>query len=267
MNTTNNSISFVLVETTHAGNIGAAARAMKTMGFTSLRLVNPCEHLTAEAMVRASGADDILKGAEIYDSLSAAVADRTRVFGTSGRSRSLEWSTVELEQAAQIIAAPATNDSHQQGAAAIVFGRERSGLTNEELDVCDHRLSIPCNPDFSSLNLGSAVQVVAYELHRTLAAGNSNDSAVDSEGASAETRVDKQAMEHFFTHLEQVLVMTGFLDPEKPRYLMRRLRRLFGRAEPAREEMQILRGFLTSVEKSLAAENKANPSQKSRKPH
>lgn len=239
------SITFVLVNTTHAGNIGAAARAMKTMGFASLRLVEPCKYRTAEALARASGADDIVHSAEVFSSLKEAIADCHQVYGTSARSRSLEWTVVSAKDAALQI----SQTSSSEGKTAVVFGRERSGLTNEELDLCHHRLWIPTNPDFSSLNLGSAVQVVAYELSMALRGGA--EKPVDRDSTAENAPADSAAMEHFYGHLEQTLIKTEFLDPENPRLLLRRLRRYFGRSQPSVTELNILRGILTSVHKSL----------------
>lgn len=248
---------FVLVETTHSGNIGAAARAMKTMGFSKLRLVKPCKYMTAEALARASGADDIVRGAEVFDSLEDAISDCVSVYGTSARSRSMEWSVSDVPEVAERI-------KNEQTSAAVVFGRERSGLTNEELACCNGRLWIPSNPDFSSLNLASAVQVVTYELRRSVGFGYQSHSPVATSekplqphvGHLADTTdddppADHAAMQHFFNHLESVMINTGFLNPDNPRLLMQRLRRLFSRSQILHSEVQILRGFLTAVDKSV----------------
>ena len=236
-------LSIVLVETTHAGNIGAAARAMKTMGYDDLRLVRPCKYLTAESLARASGADDIVKNAPVFDSLEDALRDRSRVFGTSARSRTLEWSSQELPEAVAEIHAT-------DMAAAVVFGRERSGLTNDELALCHSRLAIPSNPDFSSLNLASAVQVVTYELRRGRGFETAGANVAQSD-TPGEPVASHETLEHMFDHIERVAVNTGFLDPENPRLLMQRFRRLFSRASLLSSEAQIMRGFLTAVEKSL----------------
>lgn len=241
------SIHFVLVNTTHAGNIGAAARAMKTMGFASLRLVNPCRYQTADSLARASGADSIVRDAEVFSSLDDAIADCHQIYGTSARSRSLEWTVVTAREAAESIAVSLASGqaAQEQGTGektAVVFGRERSGLTNEELALCQHRLWIPSNPEFSSLNLGSAVQVVAYELAMAAAFGT----VTDTEPAT-EPLADAAAMARFYTHLEQTLIATGFLDPDNPRHLLRRLKRYFGRNQPTETELNIFRGILTSV--------------------
>jgi len=173
-------IVFVMVGTTHTGNLGAAARAMKTMGFTSMRLVDTCSHLSAEALARSSGANDVLRDAQSFNTLKAAIADCRIVIGTSARARQLAVPLKSCRDiAAELAELTASADALanvQEGAAdealvqrvAMVFGQERSGLSNESLDLCTRLLRIPCNPDFSSLNLGSAVQVVAYELSQAV---------------------------------------------------------------------------------------------------
>ena len=285
-------VHFVLVDTTHAGNIGAAARAMKTMGFGSLRVVQTNRqhqgkrsgepHLGDEAYARASGAGDILENATVYDSLQAAIGDCVHAYGTSARSRSLEWQTVSARQAGQQVLSH-YGGSEVQDHVAFVFGRERSGLTNDELALCSHRLNIPTNPDFSSLNLGSAVQVVAYELHvclssqtqgelptrlqaqalaqapslsseqsaTRLTAGESDvtpGNGSKEEGTlEADRLADNAGMEQFFEHLERTLITIGFLKTDNPRLLMPRLRRYFGESRPRQSELNILRGILSAV--------------------
>lgn len=254
-------VHFVLVDTTHAGNIGAAARAMKTMGFSSLRLVQTESqhqsrrsgqpHLGDEAQARASGASDILEAATQFDSLEEALSDCVHAFGTSARSRSLEWQTISARDAGTEVRAHYAQPGSQDHV-AFVFGRERSGLTNEELALCSHRLNIPTNPLFSSLNLGSAVQVIAYELHESLLAETKDSAVTDrqagTEPVSEEDRLaDNAGMERFFVHLEQTLITIGFLNPENPRLLMPRLRRYFSVHRPRQSELNILRGILTAV--------------------
>lgn len=247
-----NNICFVLVETTHSGNIGAAARAMKTMGFSELRLVNPCKYLTAEALARASGADEIVRNAKVYESLKDAIADCVDVYGSSARSRSMEWSVSSVPEVAEnILEAPPGSQT------ALVFGRERSGLSNEELASCNGRLWIPSSPDYSSLNLASAVQVVAYELRRSV--GFNYGEVEDSRETDDDPPAKHAALEHFYEHLQSSMTQTGFLDPENPRLLMQRFRRLFGRSRLLRSEVQMLRGFLSAVDKS-AVEKDGPPS-------
>lgn len=253
-------IVFVLVGTTHSGNIGAAARAIKVMGFNKLRLVDACSHRTAEAIARSSGANEILENAVCHDTLDAAVADCVAVIGTSARSRNLSVPMLSCRDIADEIAVSAKASDDVQ-TVAMVFGHERSGLSNESLDRCTRLLRIPCNPDFSSLNLGSAVQVVAYELSQALEsvplgppqrmagkwkpASESKDADAD---AVAETPATSEQMQHFFEHLDRVMIGTGFLDPDNPRYLRRRLRRYFESNRPSEDELSIFRGILTSVE-------------------
>jgi len=268
-------LSFVLVGTTHAGNIGAAARAIKTMGFTDLRLVDTCKHRTAEALARASGANDVLESAPRFASLDEALADVHISYGTTARDRHLAVPIVTAREAAEQMmlserrAAAQTADGATDLAAnaadyqfAVVFGRERSGLTNDELDRCNRLLRIPCNPEFSSLNLGSAVQVIAYEAAQAQASAKTPGlchevadhmpkmATVGATVSSADAAVATgEAMQNLFAHLERIMLHTGFLDPENPRHLMRRVRQYFERTRPTDVEMNILRGFLTSIEK------------------
>ena len=229
------SIRIVLVETTHPGNIGAVARAMKNMGVTDLALVSPRYFPDKEATARASGAEDLLENASVVDSLPEAIADCVYVAGASARSRTINWPSMNARECASKLIGEGA-----RGSVAVVFGPENSGLSNSDLDHCDTLLTIPANPDFSSLNLAMAVQVVAYELL-----------AVQSE-AQVEYEADaplatSSELELFYEHLEQVLTDVNFLDPDNPRHLMRRLRRLFIRARPDQNEVNILRGILTAV--------------------
>ncbi|MBI2995064.1 MAG: RNA methyltransferase [Gammaproteobacteria bacterium] len=234
-------VHLVLVGTTHPGNIGACARAMKAMGITSLRLVSPRQFPSAEVTARAAGADDVLARAQVHETLAAAVADCGLVLATSARERSIPWPRIDAEDAAARIAAAARGGTH----AAIVFGRESSGLSNEELELCHGMIRIPTAADFSSLNIASAAQIVCYELHK-LSPGEAADVAeTKSEPASA------AQMDQFYAHLEQCLIGVGFLDPEDPRRLMRRMRRLFNRAQPDINEYNILRGILAAIQAQL----------------
>ena len=231
-------VRIVLVGTTHPGNIGAVARAMKNMGLSDLALVAPRTFPHKDATARASGAVDVLENATVCDTLDEAIADCTFKVGASARSRAIDWPTFEpRECAARLI------DESRAGPVAVVFGPEKYGLTNEHLDRCDALLTIPTNPDFSSLNLAMAVQVLTYELR---AAGDDTGRPVYEADAPLAT---SEEMEHFYAHLEAVLRDLRFLDPDNPRHLMRRLRRLFIRARPDRNEVNILRGILTAVER------------------
>jgi len=238
-------LRIVLVGAQHPGNIGAAARAMKVMGLSDLALVAPERYPDPEATARASGADDVLLAARVHDTLDGALSDCTLAIGTSARTRRTQWSLIDVREAAlraveQLGQVDEAEDANPRRV-AIVFGRERSGLLNEELDRCQLYLQVPTNPDYSSLNLAAAVQVVAYELR--VAAGHGIAAQAD-----AHEPVAAGDMEGLYGHLYDVLVASGFLDPDEPKLLMRRLRRLFNRAMPDRIEMNILRGALRSLD-------------------
>ena len=230
-------VRIVLVGTTHPGNIGAAARAMKNMGLDDLMLVQPKYFPHDDATARASGAEDLLESARVVDTLDSALADCSYVAGASARSRSIGWPSMAPRECAQRLASESAH-----GIAAVVFGPEKSGLTNDDLDRCHALLTIPTEPGFGSLNLGMAVQIISYELRlaRTSAAPDAAGRAIPlATGAE---------LGHFYAHLERVLKASGFLDPDNPRQLMRRLKRLFARAMPDQNEINILRGMLAALD-------------------
>lgn len=235
------SIRAVLVETSHPGNIGASARAMKTMGLSRLALVSPRAFPDDEATARAAGAGDLLEAATVHATLDDALVGCEFVIGASARSRTIQWPTASPREAAERIASEFAGRE-----VAVVFGRERTGLDNEELERCNLLVTIDANPDYPSLNLAAAVQVIAYELrvaHRTpMRVGAAPLRRDSTHWATADE------MEHLYAHLERVMLTTGFLDPDAPRHLMRRLRRLFNRARLDDNELNILRGLLSSVE-------------------
>jgi tRNA (cytidine32/uridine32-2'-O)-methyltransferase len=231
-------IRFVLVETTHPGNIGAVARAMKTMGLSRLELVKPKSLPNAEALARASGADDLLKAATVHADLVDALRGCRLVIGSSARLRTLEWPLLEPADCAARLLAEAA-----RGEVALMLGRESSGLSNDELARCHFLVRIPTDPGFSSLNVAAAAQIFSYEIRRTLRAAaclRFDDAPRDP--ATAE------AMEGFYVHLAQTLVDTGFSDPARSGKLLRRLRRLFNRARPDWVELNILRGILSAAQ-------------------
>ncbi|MDO6459456.1 RNA methyltransferase [Granulosicoccaceae sp. 1_MG-2023] len=240
------SVRIVLVNTTHAGNVGGVARAMKNMGLAELYLVQPCKFRTYDGYARASGANDIMDNAVVCEDLTEALSGCTHVYGTSARSRTLEWEDCSARECAAQIGA--LGGSAQ---VAIVFGRERSGLTNEELALCHHRVYIPTDPSFASLNLAAAVQLLSYEIRMALE-GDSPAPAAAAAVRKEDEPAPADAMAHFYTHLESTLVGLGFLDPENPRQLMRRLRKLYQRAHPTRSELAILRGILSLTDKAAA---------------
>ncbi|MDD1013216.1 tRNA (cytosine(32)/uridine(32)-2'-O)-methyltransferase TrmJ [Pseudomonas rubra] len=246
-------IRVVLVNTSHPGNIGGAARAMKNMGLSRLVLVDPQDFPSPEADARASGADDVLASAQVVATLEEALVGCNLVFGTSARERRIPWPLVDPRECASKVIEHATQGEE----IALVFGREHAGLTNEELQRCHFHVHIPSNPDFSSLNLGAAVQVLVYEVRMAwLALEGQSSQAEKTDVASVRSSelATMDEMELFYEHLEKTLVDIGFLDPEKPKHLMPRLRRLYGRSSVDRSEMSILRGILTETQKAARGE-------------
>lgn len=233
-------IRVVLINTTHPGNIGATARAMKVMGLKQLHLVTPKTFPCADATAMASGADDLLQHAVVHDSLESALAGCSLVLGTSARLRSLPMPQMDLRKAAESVLA-----EHGGQDIAILFGRERYGLTNDEIQCCHQLVHIDTNPDYGSLNLAQAVQVMSYEL-RMAAVGESGKQVEPSDWVP----VDAGQMEMFYTHLEQTLLDIQFLNPDQPKRLMARLRRLFNRARPDQNEINILRGILAASQRA-----------------
>jgi tRNA (cytidine32/uridine32-2'-O)-methyltransferase len=237
-------ISIVLVNTTHPGNIGGVARAMKNMGLTDLRLVAPSRFPAEEANWRAVAASDVLESAQVVDTLAEAIGDCQLVIGTSARGRRIPWPVLDPRHCAEQAMVAAAREER----VAFVFGREDRGLTNEELQQCNLHLHIPTHEDYTSLNLAMAVQIVAYELRMQAISGDLPDDACADWDERFSTAA---AMEHYYEHLEQTLIEIGFLDPATPRQLMPRLRRLYGRLRLDEMEMNILRGILTETQKHI----------------
>ena len=232
-------VNIVLVEPTHPGNIGASARAMKAMGLERLRLVAPDRFPSAEATARAAGADDVLHQALVVGSMDDAIADCGFVLGTTARLRRIGWPVIDAREGAQRVVAESA-----RAPVAVVFGRERSGLTNAEIDRCHALIRIPSAAHFSSLNVAAAVQIVAYETR--VAAFGERVSGTPSRAQAATA----EEIEGFYRHLEATLVGIGYLDPAAPKLLMRRLRRLFSKSGPDRAEINILRGILSAVDRA-----------------
>lgn len=238
-------IRIVLVNTTHPGNIGGVARAMKNMGISDLYLVEPKSFPHPDADARASGATDILERARVVATLDEAIADCGLVFGTSARQRHIPWPLVNPRELAAI-AAPLAGKAK----VAVIFGREDRGLTNEELQRCHHHVHIPAVESFSSLNIAAAVQVITYELR--MAALELEPLQRPQWGTEWDIELAEQReLELMFDHLERTLVEVEFLDPDNPRQLMPRLRRLFQRAVPDKVEVNVLRGILTAVQRRI----------------
>lgn len=241
-------IRVVLVNTSHPGNIGGAARAMKNMGLSQLVLVQPEDFPSSEAVARASGATDILDAALVVDTLEEALTGCSVVLGTSARDRRIPWPLLDPRECAS------TSLEHlgRGGQVALVFGREYAGLTNEELQRCHFHVHIPSDPEFGSLNLAAAVQVLTYEVRMAWLAQQGQPTKMAKLETTAMLNsqlVTVEELEAYFRHLEQTLIAIRFLDPEKPRHLMARLRRLYGRCAISRLEMNILRGILTETQK------------------
>lgn len=234
-------IRIVLVETSHTGNMGSTARAMKTMGLTNLYLVNPLVRPDSQAIALAAGASNIIGKASIVDTLDDALAGCRLVVGTSARSRTLQWPMLEPRECGVKMIKVASNTP-----VALVFGRERVGLTNDELQKCHYHVAIPANPDYSSLNLAMAVQILAYEIRVAwLDQQNKNVALLPSESEEYPLAED---LARFYQHLESVLLNIGFIRASHPGQVMNKLRRLINRCRPESQEINILRGILNAIE-------------------
>ncbi|MFC3609103.1 tRNA (cytosine(32)/uridine(32)-2'-O)-methyltransferase TrmJ [Stutzerimonas tarimensis] len=246
-------IRVVLVNTSHPGNIGATARAMKTMGLSRLVLVQPEDFPSLVAEARASGATDVLESAQVVDSLEQALVGCNLVLGTSARDRRIPWPLLDPRECGETC----VEQLEQGGEVALVFGREYAGLTNEELQRCQFHVHIPSDPSFGSLNLAAAVQVLTYEVRMSWLAARGRPTKMEKVETTAMLGTQPATMDEmelYYAHLEQTLVDIGFLDPEKPRHLMARLRKLYGRSAVSRLEMNILRGILTETQKAARGE-------------
>lgn len=235
-------LRIVLVGTQHPGNIGAAARAMKTMGLRELVLVAPLKPLNEETMAMAVGADDVVAAARMCATLDEAIADCKLVAGCTARQRQVQLAEFTPREVAPRLLAAATS-----APVALLFGPERAGLTNEDLQRCHLSVHIPADPQFSSLNLAAAVQVLSYELRLAMLA---QMQAVDAQrSTAAHTPAAHAAMEGFFAHLDQTLHDIDFHKGRSPVTVLRRLRRLFQRAQPDERELRILRGILADAQR------------------
>jgi tRNA (cytidine32/uridine32-2'-O)-methyltransferase len=238
-------IRIVLVNTTHPGNIGGAARAMKNMGLAELYLVQPREYPAPRAVWRAAGARDVLAAATIVESVDEAIADCSLVVGTSARERRIPWPLLNPRECGEQIYSEAA--SHKT---ALLFGREDRGLTNDELQKCHYHVHIPSNPDYSSLNLATAVQVLAYEVRMaSLADEQGNLPSITDWDQPPVTAGD---LEFFHEHLASTMAELQFYDPENPKQLLTRMRRLFNRARMDQMEVSILRGLLSAVQRKIS---------------
>ncbi len=254
-----NNIRVVLVEPSHPGNIGAVARAMKTMGLYDLVLVNPRKFPHVEAVARSAGAEDVLQKAVVAEDLKSVLADCSLVLGTSVRARQVSWPISNPKQAAKKIMTHLAQEGENK--VAILFGRENSGLSNDELDLCQRQISIASNEEYSSLNLAAAVQIISYELRmHFLQLDDSQKDAVQKEPRTTlekrQQSATKEQLDGHFEHLEETLRMLSFIRTGPSTMLMRKLTRLYNKAELTIEEIQILRGILTAVQDHLPEQAK-----------
>lgn len=245
-------IRIVMVNTSHAGNVGAAARAMKTMGLSNLWLVEPLDFPNGKETAMASGATDLLSRAQVVATLDEALAGCGLVLGASARQRRIPWPHVDAARGAALALAQAANSD-----IAILFGREQSGLSNDELQRCHVHVEIPGNPEYPVLNVASAIQVVSYELRKQWLAAQAAPGQPDQAPQMPvelvrwdDVPASADRLEQFFVHCEQTLLEIGFFEADTPKKLMARVRRLFMRARPDERELRMLRGMLASAQQA-----------------
>jgi len=237
-------IRVIMINTSHPGNIGAAARVMKNMGLTRLYLVNPKQFPNAEATAMASGADDLLAQAVVCESFEQALEGCRLVLGSTARERKIQHEFIDARVAGEL--AITESEKHE---VALVFGRERTGLTNEETGLCHKLINIPTNPDYRSLNVASAIQIVSYEvMMSSLSLASMADESESSETQELADYASSEAMERFYNHLEQTLVDIEFLRLQQSPQLMPKLRHIYNRVRLKSEELNILRGILTKTQ-------------------
>jgi tRNA (cytidine32/uridine32-2'-O)-methyltransferase len=235
-----NSVKIVLVGTTHPGNIGAAARAMKNMGIKNLSLVQPKEFPSDVAIYRSKAAKDILENAQVFNNLEEAIFDCELVIGTSARGRKVPWPILNPKQAAEEVS---RSSSHHN--IAIIFGREDRGLTNEELGLCNLHVNIPTDPDYSSLNLAQAVQILVYEIRQAILGEQEDKNYWDVELAN------NDQTELLINHMDELMQQVEFYDVDNPRKLLLRVRRFFKRSRIDVMETNIFRGLFATIQKKL----------------
>ena len=240
-----NKFEFILVEPSHPGNIGATARAIKNMGFHNLSLVNPKDFPNDDALYRAKGAKDILDNVKVYDDLSSPLEDATLIFGTSARTRTIPWPTKTSSELGTVLKKTLESTNAK---ICFVFGREISGLSNEELQMCDYHIKIPTDEDFSSINLSHAVQIISYVLKMEL-------DSIDSTQEIKDETPTFQDNEYLIDHFDKVMRQIDFYDQENPKQVKTRMRRLIKRLQPDKLETGILRGFLAKIEQILNKKN------------
>ena len=235
-----NSIKVVLVGTTHPGNIGATARAMKNMGIVNMALVEPKEFPSDIATYRSKAAKDVLENAEVFDTLKMAISDCELVIGTSARERKVPWPILNPKDASQEVSRGSLNNK-----VAVVFGREDRGLTNEELGLCNIHVHIPTDPEYSSLNLSQAVQIMVYEIRSAILENEGNEGNWDVEFA------DNDQTERLISHMDELMQEVDFYETDNPRKLLLRVRRFFKRSRLDVMEVNIFRGLFAAIQKKL----------------
>ena len=240
MNLKSELINIVLVETSHPGNIGSVARAMKTMGLSKLSLINPRKFPSGEANALSGNATDILENAQIYKTIEDAIKTSTFVYATSSRNRTIQWPTVNVEEGAELI----LNQTTAKKEISILFGREDRGLTNEELQLANTHIEIPANPDYPVLNLAMSAQILSYEIFKA----SHNTEARDWHDYP---EVDSANLQMLIDHFIETAVNIDVIHPENPKKIISRIKRMFSRLHPDEMEASFLRGFLSAINKKL----------------
>jgi tRNA (cytidine32/uridine32-2'-O)-methyltransferase len=235
-----NLINIVLVETSHPGNIGSVARALKTLGLSSLSLVNPRKFPSGEANALSGNAGDILENAKVFNSIEDAIKDSTFVYATSSRSRTIQWPTVHAEEGASIINSQVTSNKK----VSILFGREDRGLTNQELQLANTHIEIPANPEYPVLNLAMSAQIVCYEIFKS----HFNQEPRDWHDYP---EVDSENLQMLIDHFIETAVNIDVIHPDNPKKIISRIKRMFSRLHPDEMEASFMRGFLAAINKKL----------------
>ena len=240
MSLQSNLINIVLVETSHPGNIGSVAIAMKTMGLSRLSLVNPRKFPSGEANALSGNATDVLDNATVFSSIEEAIQDSTYVYATSSRNRTIQWPTVNSEEAASIIC----NQSSNEKGVSILFGREDRGLTNEELQLANTHIEIPANPEYPVLNLAMSTQILCYEIFKA-----SHDT--EARDWHDYPEVDSENLQMLIDHFIETAVNIDVIHPDNPKKIISRIKRMFSRLHPDEMEASFLRGFLAAINKKI----------------
>ena len=240
MSLQSNLINIVLVDTIHPGNIGSVARAMKTMGLSRLSLVNPRVFPSGDANALSGNATDVLENAQIYTSIREAIKDSTFVYATSSRDRSIQWPIMNAEQAAKDIFKKTSSKKE----ISIIFGKEDRGLTNEELELANKLIEIPANPEYPVLNLAMSVQIITYEIFKA-------SSDITNKKWRDYPEVDSHQLQMLIDHFIETAVHIDVIDPNNPKKIISRIKRMFTRLQPDQMEASFMRGFLSGIKKKL----------------